>query len=92
MKKIKLAPIWILTGLILLVTYKVATTEGVVPWFRISDIPYLQDNPAIAYNSTNNQYLVVWEDWRGAGAGTDIYAQIVNSDSTMERVRMFIEY
>ena len=84
MKAIKLAAILIFTVSILLGTFNLVSSVGVVPWFRISDIPYLQGYPAIAYNSTTDQYLAVWEDFRGdVGFGSDVYAQIVNSDSSM---------
>ena len=37
----------------------------------------VQQNPAVAYNSTNNEYLVVWEDWRSGEP--DIYARRLSS-------------
>ena len=66
-------------------TIQRAASEGIVPWFQISITSYLQDNPGVAANTTNNQFLVVWEDWRGtSGFGTDVYAQVVNSDMTLD--------
>jgi hypothetical protein len=42
-----------------------------------------QRNPAIAYDSANQNFLVVWEDERDSGTtGTDIYGQIVPSCSS----------
>lgn len=84
MKVVKLATILILAVLVFLGTFNLVSSEGVVPWFRISDIPALQGYPANAYNSTTNQFMVVWEDFRGdVGFGSDVYAQIVNGDSSM---------
>ena len=39
-----------------------------------------QENPSVAYNSIANQYLVVWDDSRGADQ--DIYARRVNANGT----------
>jgi len=40
-------------------------------------------DPAVAYNSTNTQYLVVWTDTRNEGSrGTDIYGQLVSAEGT----------
>jgi hypothetical protein len=39
-------------------------------------------NPAVAYNSRHDEYLVVWENDRGATR--DIYAQRVASDGTLQ--------
>lgn len=51
----------------------------------VSDGYNKQYGPSIAYNSTNNQYLVVWSDRRwfppDAGIGT-IFFQRLNSDGT----------
>jgi len=84
MKKIKTITIWTLSIVILLGTYQLVSSGGVATWFRISDIPYLQDIPGVAYNSSSDQFLVVWEDFRGeVGFGTDVYAQLVNSNGSM---------
>jgi hypothetical protein len=44
-----------------------------------------QHNPAVAYNSQNNQYLVVWEDNRksDSGYGWDIYGQVISTTGTL---------
>jgi hypothetical protein len=39
--------------------------------------------PVVAYNSTDNQFLVVWWDKRNSDSG-DIYARLVNGDGTMD--------
>ncbi|MFL7792398.1 MAG: hypothetical protein AB8I69_09680, partial [Anaerolineae bacterium] len=39
-------------------------------------------NPAVAYNSRHDEYLVVWENDRGATR--DIYAQRVAGDGTLK--------
>jgi hypothetical protein len=41
-----------------------------------------QTAPAVAYNATANQFLVVWEDLRG-GSFTDIFAQRVAADGSL---------
>ncbi len=46
--------------------------------FSISTATNNQSNPAIAYNSTANQYLIVWHDDRNGNY--DIYGQIVEAD------------
>jgi len=43
-----------------------------------------KDNPAIAYDSVNHRFLVVWEDQRNSDVtANDIYGQIVNADGTL---------
>jgi hypothetical protein len=66
-----------------LLTFKVVSSAGVVPWFQISDTPALQSLPEVAYNAASHQFLVVWEDFRGPGIGDDVYAQLVNDDGTL---------
>jgi hypothetical protein len=39
--------------------------------------------PAIAYNSLHDEYLVVWSNLRGGGATTDIYARRVRGDGSL---------
>jgi hypothetical protein len=39
--------------------------------------------PAIAYNSRHDEYLVVWTNIRAAGATKDIYARRVRGDGTL---------
>lgn len=48
----------------------------------INTAVYTQSNPAVAYNSQQNNYLVVWDDNR-AGANVEIYGQIVNANGTL---------
>jgi len=39
--------------------------------------------PAVAWNQTANEYLVVWEDWRnssGPGSGADIYGRRIGAN------------
>jgi hypothetical protein len=50
--------------------------------FRISDYAATSDDhdPAVAYNPTTNQYLVVWHDYRNDSTrGIDIYGQRVSA-------------
>ena len=50
------------------------------PNFPISTVRYWQEIPRIAYNSFDNEYLVVWPDERNKDTtGYDIYAQRVTS-------------
>ena len=46
--------------------------------FPISTISNDQQFPSVAYNSSTNQYLVVWADYR-SGSNYDIYGQLVDS-------------
>ena len=47
----------------------------------IDDVDNLE--PAIAYNSLHNEYLVVWSNTRGGGATKDVYARRVRGDGTL---------
>jgi hypothetical protein len=52
--------------------------------FRISGpnaISY-EANPAVAYNSTSNQFLVVWQDYRNSSSIDDIYGRRVSAAGT----------
>ena len=52
--------------------------------FAISTGADHQQNVAVSYNSTKNQYLVVWQDHRGTGKSqTDIYGQLVSHDGKL---------
>ncbi|MDQ3704802.1 MAG: S-layer homology domain-containing protein [Chloroflexota bacterium] len=53
--------------------------------FPISTQANEQRSPAVAYNSTNNEYLVVWHDLRPRKSigGNDIYGQRVSSAGTL---------
>lgn len=82
--KLKPLIIWFFVFVTLLLTFSVVLSSGVVPWFPISDIPYNQSRPGLASNPTANQFLVVWEDYRGlTGFGSEVYGQLVNGDGTM---------
>jgi hypothetical protein len=41
-----------------------------------------QSNPAVAYNTQQNNYLVVWDDNR-AGNNLDIYGQVISSNGSL---------
>ncbi len=56
-KFLRLAVILILAALVFFGTFKLASSAGEVPWFRISDISTHQNFPAIAYHTTDNQYF-----------------------------------
>ena len=47
--------------------------------FPINAVPGAQQLPAVAYNSKENQYLVVWQDTRNLlVSGNDLYGQILS--------------
>ena len=46
--------------------------------FRISTTPSEQHDPAVAYNSSNDEYLVVWwDDWDRIVTGFNIYGRLI---------------
>ncbi len=52
--------------------------------FVISSAPDGQENPALAYDSTDNRFLVAWTDKRNGGTTfKDIYGQLVEEDGTL---------
>jgi hypothetical protein len=58
-----------------------AVLGGEVP---ISTVATGQSGPSVAYNSTDNEYLVAWYDHRNyATNGTDIYGQRVSGAGTL---------
>lgn len=74
----------ILLALILLGIPGIASSIGVGDWFLLTDDSSFQGLPAVTYNSSSDQFLVIWEDARGTGGVWDeIYAQFVNSDGTL---------
>ncbi len=51
--------------------------------FPISNPSTDQLLPSIAYNTANNQYLVVWQDDRNPASDADIYGQVVNGNGSL---------
>jgi uncharacterized repeat protein (TIGR01451 family) len=51
--------------------------------FPVSQESARQWRPALAYNSADNQYLIVWWDNRNAATGWDIYGQRLASDGEL---------
>jgi len=49
--------------------------------FVISNAANYQGNPVVAYDSTNQRFLVAWQDSRNGGS--DIYGQLVNADGSL---------
>ncbi len=45
-----------------------------------------QYHPALAYNSTANNYLVVWDDYRNPANSHDVYGQLVTHDGYLTPV------
>jgi hypothetical protein len=84
MNKIKHLTIWLFVLVSLFITFQAVSSVGVVPAFPISDIPHNQTYPGLASNPSADQFLVVWEDFRGlTGFGSEVYGQLVNGDGTM---------
>jgi hypothetical protein len=53
--------------------------------FRISGTSATDLSPAVAWNDTAAEYLVVWQDWRDYGTrGQDTYGQRVAADGSLE--------
>jgi hypothetical protein len=51
--------------------------------FPISTAASHQSYPSVAYNSSTNQYLVVWQDGRSGAGAYDIYGQLVNANGSL---------
>lgn len=83
MNRLKVVAIGILVLVAVLLSTHVVSSSGVVPWFQISITPYNQSRPGLAANPSADQWLVVWEDFRGSGFGSDVYAQLVNGDGSL---------
>lgn len=49
--------------------------------FPISNDISDQYYPSVAYDSFNQRFLVVWDDWRNGD--TDVYGQLVNADGSL---------
>jgi hypothetical protein len=87
MNKIKHLTIWLFVLVSLFITFQAVSSVSVVPSFPISEIPYNQTYPGLTSNPSANQFLVVWEDFRGlTGFGSEVYGQLVNGDGTMAGV------
>ena len=54
--------------------------------FPISIADDSQHHPTLAYNSTANNYLVVWDDYRNWANGADVYGQLVTHDGYLTPV------
>jgi hypothetical protein len=52
--------------------------------FTISTPSEDQLLPVVAHNTSDNQFLVVWQDDRNAATNADIYAQLVNGNGSMD--------
>ncbi len=71
----------LMLGLLMVLLGAPATTHAGTPvggQFVISSRSEVEKNPAIAYNSQNQEYLVVWRSDRPGN--DDIYAQRVSMD------------
>ena len=91
MNKIKHLTIWLFVLVSMFITFQAVSSIGVVSSFPISDIPYNQTYPGLASNASANQFLVVWEDFRGeTGFGSDVYGQLVNGDGAMSGINFAI--
>ena len=54
-----------------------ATQNNLGANFAIASETGNQQSPALTYNAENEEFLVVWEDWRIPGTSPDIYGQRV---------------
>jgi len=50
--------------------------------FAISQETNYQSSPSVAYDSVNQRFLVVWQDYR-SGTNYDIYGQMVNANRSL---------
>jgi hypothetical protein len=65
----------------LVIAHPLAAQQGLGPEITVSDLDNEQVHPAIAYNETRDQYLVVWQnDWGGV---SDIYAQRLDGEGNL---------
>jgi len=55
---------------------------AVGPEFAVSNAVNNQQYPSVAYDSVNQRFLVVLQDFRN-GSDTDIYGQLVNADGSL---------
>ncbi|MEW5817260.1 MAG: hypothetical protein AB1798_17925, partial [Spirochaetota bacterium] len=65
---------------------RILDAEGnvLIPSFAICTAVQEQSSAAVAYDGTNDQYLVVWQDYRDYGtSGWNIYGQIISSGGTL---------
>jgi hypothetical protein len=46
---------------------------------RLSNGPGWEEHPALAWNATTGEYLVVWTDWRPSDGTSDIYGRRVSA-------------
>ena len=51
--------------------------------FVISNATYDQYLPSVAFDTANQRFLVVWQDYRINSISTDIYGQLVNAVGTL---------
>ena len=58
--------------------------------FAICNETHSQYNPSVAYNSSANQYLVVWHDYRD-GTPPDIYGQLVDTNGNLVNINFLIQ-
>lgn len=50
--------------------------------FLISEGELIKYSPSVAYDSVNQKFLVVWEEYR-TGTSYDIYGQLINANGTL---------
>jgi hypothetical protein len=55
---------------------RVSESGQILSWFAVSTASECL-YPAVAYNHTNDQYLVVWSQYNAAGARWEIYGRII---------------
>ncbi|MBM7867804.1 hypothetical protein GTO89_14255 [Heliobacterium gestii] len=67
-----------------LISVSSSSPPASLPDLPISTAPNNQSNPAVAFNSTDQKFLVVWSDERNTSTNQDIYGQLVNADGSLD--------
>ncbi len=84
----RVAPVLAIVGVALTVATAALASEIGVNDFRISqmgpngDASYSAISPAVAYNSVDDLFLVVWYGDHGTDAENEIYGRLIRSDGT----------
>ena len=68
--------------------------QRVGPWFAISSGPNDRVQPAVAYNATNDEYLVVWMQETGTDTNVyEIYGRVIAWNNSYQKAeKRFITY
>ena len=58
--------------------------------FTITVVPDEQSYPLVAYNSTDQEYMVVWRDKRGGSMDYDVYGQVIGANGVLSGTNFMI--